>query len=94
MHQLKEIYTSVNAIDLIMGLISEIPVNGATVGPTSVCIIGMLFFFFFIMLKFNIIRRRCNFFFMWNIDVIVCLKIDVHFFFGMVYRDRYYTLYS
>lgn len=45
LHQLKEIYKSVDAVDLIMGLISEIPVNGATVGPTSVCIIGMWFFF-------------------------------------------------
>lgn len=46
LHQLKEIYKTVDAVDLIMGLISEIPLHGATVGPTSVCIIGMWFFLF------------------------------------------------
>lgn len=39
---LESIYGSVHSIDLIIGLISEIPADGATVGPTLVCILGKL----------------------------------------------------
>lgn len=44
--RLKMIYNSVEDVDLIMGLISEIPAHDATVGPTTVCIIGKLIVFF------------------------------------------------
>lgn len=43
---LKEIYNSIEKIDLIVGAITELPTQGSTVGPTIQCIIGKFFFFF------------------------------------------------
>lgn len=37
---LRQIYTSLNDIDLIVGALSEKPVPGATVGTTMQCLIG------------------------------------------------------
>lgn len=37
---LKTIYQTPDDIDLVMGLISEIPYETGKVGPTSVCILG------------------------------------------------------
>ena len=41
--RLKQIYFSVEDIDLFTGGLSEVPLKGALVGPTFACVIGIQF---------------------------------------------------
>ena len=41
--RLKQIYASVEDVDLFTGGLSEVPLKGALVGPTFACIIGIQF---------------------------------------------------
>lgn len=42
--KLKELYTTVYDIDLLVGALLEPPVNGGTVGPTAQCILADVFY--------------------------------------------------
>lgn len=58
---LRSIYSNVNEIDLVVGGVSEIPITGATVGPTFSCIIGrgiLQIHILFIMLKLCFVFAR------------------------------------
>lgn len=52
---IQNIYKSVKDVDLIVGVLSEIPTESAILGPTSACIIGKIMFEIILIIIFFLV---------------------------------------